>query len=286
MADSGTMKTFAIIGAAGYIAPRHMKAIKEVGGDLVAAYDRSDSVGVLDRWFPKCELHRNPQDMVSLCKKVDYVVICTPNYRHVQDIMTFGDHSQVICEKPLAIDMMQIDTNQAFYEDPIWGHVNCILQLRLHPDVKMIKRVIASAGDKNCCIHWVSPRGNWYHSSWKGDIEKSGGILMNIGIHIFDLMIHLFGKPVGYQTMVLEKEDAAGFILFDSGFKCDYWISTKLTVAATRTLSIGDYDHDFTGFEDLHTESYCEILAGRGFGIEDARPSIELVNKIRHGIKL
>lgn len=282
------MKTFAIIGAAGYIAPRHMKAIKEVGGDLVAAYDKSDSLGVLDKWFPKCAVFPNADSMRFICESLepDYIVICTPNYRHIQDILTFGRNSKVICEKPLALNMDHIDANQSDSEDLVWGHVNCILQLRLHPDVKMIKRVIASAGDKNCRICWSSPRGNWYHSSWKGDIEKSGGILMNIGIHIFDLMIHLFGKPVEYRTIELEKESACGWILFDSGFKCNYLLSTSLYDEATRTLSIGDYDHDFTGFEDLHTESYREILAGRGFGIEDARPSIELVNKIRHGIKL
>lgn len=282
------MKTFAIIGAAGYIAPRHMKAIKEVGGDLVAAYDRSDSVGVLDKWFPKCELFTGTnKGMIKRCESVDYVVICTPNHRHVSDILMFSTGQYgVICEKPLALNMDHIDANQSYSQDPVWGHVNCILQLRLHPDVKVIRRVIASAGDKNCCIHWSSPRGNWYHCSWKGDVEKSGGILMNIGIHIFDLMIHLFGKPVEYRTIGLEKESAAGWVLFDSGFKCEYLLSTSLDRKATRKLSIGDYDHDFTGFEDLHTESYREILAGRGFGIEDARPSIELVNKIRHGIKL
>lgn len=275
------MKTFAIIGAAGYIAPRHMKALKEVGGYLVAAYDKSDSVGVLDKWFPLCELFTNELDMVERCKwGIDYVVVCTPNYLHMDHMCKFGADSAIICEKPYTLDTTRTCNH---VRD---GYTNVILQLRLHPDVKILKRVVAPNEAHTARITYYSPRGAWYHSSWKGNPDLSGGILMNIGIHMFDLMIHLFGKPVEYHTACLEKENASGWVKFESGTICNYELSTSLERKPTRCLEIGNYTHDFTGFEELHTESYREILAGRGFGIEDARPSIELVNKIRHGIKL
>lgn len=282
-------KTFALIGAAGYIAPRHMKAIKEVGGDLVAAYDPCDSVGVLDKWFPKCKFFTSINDLERECLVehgiIDYVVICSPNYmHHIHSHVAVKFAKSIICEKPIVINPAHLD---GIIRDQLKFSlkVNTILQLRLHPDVKIIKKVIGSQDEYNCFLTYHTPRGNWYQGSWKGDAEKSGGILMNIGIHMFDLMIHLFGEPIGYETGFIEDDTARGKIIFNKAV-VNYDLSTRPDNKPMRRLEIGTYTHDFEGFEDLHTESYREILAGRGFGIEDARPSIELVNKIRNGQRL
>lgn len=283
------MKTFALIGAAGYIAPRHMKAIKEVGGDLVAAYDPCDSVGVLDKWFPKCEFFKSidslDEHITMVYDRVDFVVICSPNYfHHIHSHISMKFTKNIICEKPIVIDDGHLE-GIAKDQNKLGIKVNTILQLRLHPDIKILKKVMELDVKKYCKLTYYTPRGSWYNGSWKGDVEMSGGILMNIGIHMFDLMIHLFGDAVTYSTDFIDECSAKGRIQFKN-VTVDYDLSIMQHLKPTRRLEINDYTHDFEGFEDLHTESYREILAGRGFGIEDARPSIELVNKIRNGQRL
>jgi UDP-N-acetyl-2-amino-2-deoxyglucuronate dehydrogenase len=294
---------FAIIGVAGYVAPRHLKAIQDTGNRLVAAIDPNDSVGLLDhysfdvRFFTEIErfdrhlekLRRGPEE-----ERVQYVSICSPNYLHDSHCrLALRVHSNAICEKPLVINPWNLDALQEI-EHEYDGKINTVLQLRLHPALLELRKTLNSgiANHKhNVVLTYVTARGAWYHTSWKGYIEKSGGIATNIGIHLFDLLIWLFGNPgkmlvyhSGPERMSgsldLEHAHVRWYLSINPG---DLPFSVTPGGRSTyRSITIDGQEIEFTeGFTDLHTRVYQETLAGRGFGIEDARPSIELVHRIR-----
>lgn len=285
---------FALIGAAGYIAPRHMAAIKAIGGDLVAAYDPSDSVGVLDRYFPACEFFteferfdRHIDKLRRYGKPVQYVSICSPNYlhdAHARWAMRAG--ADVICEKPLVINSRNID-GLALIEKETGRRVNAILQLRLHPDMAYAKRRCKGIAKSKVSIKYITPRGKWYARSWKGDESKSGGVATNIGIHLFDAITDIFGRMVRCTSFEQCGAMVRGEIELERA-NVDFLLSTdakdvpKEWEPPYRCFEVNgeliDVSH---GFDDLHVFSYAEIINGRGFGIEECRPAIELVEQLR-----
>ena len=294
---------FAIIGVAGYVAPRHLKAIKDTGNRLVAAVDPNDSVGVLDhfsfdtRYFTEIErfdrhlekLRRGPEE-----DHVQYVSICSPNYLHDAHCrLALRVHANAICEKPLVINPWNLDALQQI-ESEYSGKINTVLQLRLHPSlVKLYKNFHSKSGDNQheVILTYVTARGAWYHTSWKGHNEKSGGIATNIGIHLFDLLIWLFGRPGISHVYFSDAERMSGYLELEHA-RVRWYLSINqhdlpFPVApggrsTYRSIAIDGQEVEFTeGFTDLHTHVYEQTLAGRGFGIEDARPSIELVYRIR-----
>ena len=295
------MKTFALIGAAGYVAPRHMKAIKETGNQLVAALDPHDSVGILDSYFPDChfftEFERFDRHLEKLKRKgqkVDYISICSPNYLHDAHIrfgLRYG--ADVICEKPMVLNSWNVDAIKEIEEESD-NKINNILQLRLHPNIIALKNKV-DKGDPDKIydvdLTYITSRGNWYHNSWKGDASKSGGIATNIGIHFFDMLIWIFGDVKENIVHYHEKKKASGhlklakanvnwLLSIDSTMLPDTAKSNNLTTF--RTLTIENETIEFSqGFTDLHIKSYEEILAGRGFGVEENRKVIEVVSEFR-----
>ncbi len=292
------MKRFAIIGAAGYVAPRHMEAIKVTGNELVAAYDKFDSVGVMDRYFPYADFFieferfdRHLEKLKREGKGIDYLVICSPNYLHDAHCrygLKLG--ADVICEKPVVLNARNLDGLQ-LVETQTNKNINCILQLRLHPKIVELKKQVdaASAGHYNIDLKYVTHRGNWYNISWKGDDSKSGGIETNIGIHLFDMLIYLFGKPTEVSASNKQNKSAKGSLKFKNA-SVDWFLSIDAndlpegngSSSFHRSIVINDELLDFTsGFDQLHIQSYEAILAGNGFRLANARESIELVNQIR-----
>ncbi|HRH99431.1 MAG TPA: Gfo/Idh/MocA family oxidoreductase [Saprospiraceae bacterium] len=295
------MKKFGLVGAGGYIAPRHMKAIKETGNDLVAALDKNDSVGIIDSYFPYAdfftEFERFDRHLEKLKRKhegIDYLSICSPNYLHDSHIR-FGLRlgAEVICEKPLVLNPWNIEALQEI-EKEMGKKVNTILQLRLHPAVKELKEKIKSSYQKKYDVDlaYITSRGKWYFTSWKGDIQKSGGIATNIGVHFYDLLSWLFG-PVVNNIVHIQKEDrVAGFLEYEKA-RVRYFLSIneetlpdeiKATGKKTyRRMLIDGEEFEFSdGFGDLHTSSYKEILTGNGFGLEESINSIQTVYEIRN----
>ena len=296
------MKNFALFGVAGYIAPRHLKAIAETGNTLVAAYDKFDSVGILDRHFPQAAFFTELELFDRHCTKlkttpqaINYVSICTPNYlhdSHMRYSLRLG--ADVICEKPLVLNPWNID-GLLNIEKETGHHINTILQLRLHPSIVALKkRVEASPKDKifDVDLTYITSRGNWYYTSWKGDIRKSGGIATNIGIHFYDMLQWIFGEVKQNIVHVMSHDRCAGYIEF-SRARVRYFLSINeqnLPANAVqgekrtyRVINIDGEEFEFSeGFTELHTESYKQILAGNGFGVEDARKSIEIVHAIRN----
>ena len=295
------MKNFAIIGVAGYVAPRHLQAIRDTGNTLVAAIDKSDSVGILDSYFPHAdfftEFERFDRHLEKLRrdgKRTDYVTICSPNYLHDAHIrFALRQHADAICEKPLVLNPWNLDALSSI-EKESGRKVFTILQLRLHPAIVNLKRQVESAPkDKHFKIdlRYITSRGNWYHHSWKGDISKSGGVITNIGIHLFDMLLWVFG---GVKQMDLEKSEqdhASGKFELERA-TVEWFLSINpehLPVAVKasgkrtfRSFQIENSEVEFSdGFADLHTVCYKNILEGKGFGIEDARPSIETAYKLR-----
>jgi UDP-N-acetyl-2-amino-2-deoxyglucuronate dehydrogenase len=294
---------FAIIGVAGYIAPRHLRAIRDTGNHLVAAVDPNDSVGLLDqysfdvRFFTEFErfdrhlekLRRGPEE-----GRVNYVSICSPNYLHDAHCrLALRVHANAICEKPLVINPWNLDALREI-ETEYDGKINTVLQLRLHPALIDLHKKYTSqpSGSKHdVVLTYITARGAWYHTSWKGYPEKSGGIATNIGIHLFDLLIWLFGKPENTQvfysddnrmsgTLDLERAHVRWYLSINSN-DLPFLVSPG-SKSTFRSISIDGQEVEFTeGFTDLHTRVYQETLAGKGFGIDDARPSIELAYKIR-----
>jgi UDP-N-acetyl-2-amino-2-deoxyglucuronate dehydrogenase len=295
------MKNFALIGAAGYIAPRHMRAIRDIGGNLVAAVDPNDSVGQLDQYsynikfFTEIErfdrflekLRRGPEE-----NRVNYVSICSPNYlhdAHCRLAMRVG--ANVICEKPLVINPWNLEQLQEL-EAEFGKKVNTVLQLRLHPALIALREKLKSEQTQHdVLLTYITSRGNWYDVSWKGDPQKSGGIAVNIGIHLFDLLIWLFGEPKECQVFLSEPRQTAGWIAFENA-KVRWFLSldtkdlpefeAKNKKFTYRSISIDGQEVEFSeGFTDLHTRVYERTLTGSGFGIDDARPSIDLTYQIR-----
>lgn len=299
------MKRFAMLGAAGYIAPRHMMAIRDTGNDLVAAMDVNDSVGIIDSYFPNAfffrEFERFDRHIDKLRRDsaigsaVDYVAICSPNYLHDAH-MRFGLRSgaDVICEKPLVLNPWNIDGLGEIERDT--GHkIHTILQLRLHPSIIALKERIAAAPvDRkyDVDLSYVTSRGRWYLQSWKGDDQRSGGIATNIGVHFFDMLHFLFGALQDNVVHLSEPTKAAGYLEYERA-RVRWFLSidvddvpSALRDAGQRTyrsITIDGEEIEFSGgFTDLHTRSYQEILAGRGFGVEENRVAIETVSAIRN----
>ena len=296
-------KKFALIGAAGYIAPRHLKAIKDVEGDLVAALDKNDSVGVLDSYFPKTdffvEFERFDRHVEKIKRQqniqLDYVSICTPNYLHDAHIrMALRTGAHAICEKPLVLNPWNLDALLAL-EKETGKKVYTILQLRLHPSIIALKEKIENGPkDKvyDVDLTYLTSRGNWYYTSWKGAVEKSGGIASNIGVHFYDMLAWVFGD-VKENTVHMNSHDrASGYLEFEQA-RVKWFLSINEDVLPKevkekqqrtyRSISIDGEDIEFSGgFTELHTKSYEDILEGNGFGLEDARKSIEIVHTIRN----
>ncbi len=297
------MKNFAIIGVGGYIAPRHLKAIKETGNNLLVALDKSDSVGIMDSFFPKADFFTEPERFERHVyktqhgsgEKIDIFSICTPNYLHDAHIrMALLNGADAICEKPLVLNPWNIDALSELEKET--GHkIYNILQLRLHPAIINLKKKI-EAGDPNKIydvdLTYITSRGKWFHYSWKGDIAKSGGLATNIGIHFFDMLQYIFGKKkmlvvhhrdnhVVSGYLELEKARVRWFLSVDSEYLPDDIKAKGQTTY--RSIQIAGDELEFTGgFTDLHTESYKNILAGNGFGLDQAKPSIEMVHFIRN----
>jgi UDP-N-acetyl-2-amino-2-deoxyglucuronate dehydrogenase len=284
---------FILIGVGGYVAPRHLAAIKAVGGNLLAALDKHDSVGVLDSWFPDCDFFtefeifdRHCTMLVRTGTPIHYCVVCSPNYLHDAHCR-FGIRigADVICEKPLVLNPSNAVALQEV-ERETGRRVWCILQLRLHPVVIGLKRDY-DWEDASVKLTYVTARGKWYEQSWKGSIAKSGGIAANIGIHFFDMLLWLFGDVVTMEADYDNKNSMYGNISLKNA-DVDWSLSTDIenipvsdSRRSYRKLTIDGIEFDLTdGFADLHTKSYQEIIAGRGFGIEDALPAIRLVHEI------
>ena len=294
---------FAVIGVAGYIAPRHLKAIKDTDNRLVAAVDPNDSVGLLDqysfnvRYFN--EIERFDRHLEKLrhgpeIDRVNYVSICSPNYLHDAHCrLALRVHANAICEKPLVINPWNLNALQEI-EAEYKGKINTVLQLRLHPKLINLQKSLQdgnSTHQHDVILTYVTARGAWYHTSWKGYPEKSGGIATNIGIHLFDLLMWLFGKAGDVRIYHSDSERMSGFLELENA-RVRWYLSidpndlpfpvTPGVRSTYRSISIDGQEIEFTeGFTDLHTRVYQETLAGHGFGIEEARPSIELVHRIR-----
>lgn len=293
---------FALIGAAGYVAPRHMKAIKDTGNQLVAALDKNDSVGVMDSYFPDADFFTEPERfdrhlyklMRQPGKAVDYVSICSPNYLHDAHIrLALRNGAHAICEKPLVLNPWNLDA-LADIEKETGKKIFTILQLRLHPALQALKQKIdAGPSGKiyDVDLKYFTSRGRWYHISWKGDLARSGGIATNIGIHFFDMLTWIFGNMNQNEVKTLTNTEASGFLQLEKA-RVNWILSVdealipaSARAAAQHTFRSITVDgeavefHD--GFDMLHTESYRQILNGNGFGLEDARRSIEIVQKIR-----
>jgi UDP-N-acetyl-2-amino-2-deoxyglucuronate dehydrogenase len=292
---------FALIGAAGYIAPRHMRAIVDTGNSLATALDVNDSVGIIDSYNPECRFFTSQQDFEAYVRslaqtkdKIDYFSICSPNYRHIEHVkLAFDNGANAICEKPLVITSETLDELSRL-EEQSGCRVYTILQLRLHPALlKFRQEFDASRRDSKIEIDlaYITRRGNWYHVSWKGNDELSGGLAMNIGIHFFDSLIWLFGGVQHSELHLSEPDKMAGFIELENA-RVRWYLSVDKqdllrlvpdgSKTAYRSFTFDGKEMEFTdGFTDLHTESYRGILTGKGMGIEDARPSLTLVDSIR-----
>jgi len=273
---------FGLLGAAGYVAPRHMAAMKRLGHELVVACDHHDSVGVLDRYFPKCDYTRHEAEFNHLCREegVDAVSICTPNHCHVYQAMAaLAAGREVICEKPLGLsteDVRDLERCEAEAGGPrVWT----ILQLRHHPAVEAAKKAIGE-GRNAVEVNYLTRRGPWYHKSWKGDTSKSGGLVFNIGIHLLDILIHLFGASQEVSASG-DNLSVEGRLVFERAY-VKFLLSTDFRGAdPERSIMINDNELDLSaGFEALHVESYRAALRGRGHGIADALPAVQLAEDI------
>jgi UDP-N-acetyl-2-amino-2-deoxyglucuronate dehydrogenase len=295
-------KNFALIGAAGYVAPRHMKAIKETGNQLIAALDKNDSVGIIDSYFPNAdffvEFERFDRHLEKLKRNgthVDYVSVCSPNYLHDSHIR-FGlrNGADVICEKPLVLNPWNVAALEEICHETN-NDVYNILQLRLHPSVIELKQKVDQApNDKKFDVDltYQTSRGHWYYTSWKGDISKSGGIATNIGVHFFDMLQWIFGDVQENVVHIHTHDRAAGYLELEKArvrwfLSINYdTIAEALRKAGARTyrsLTIEGEEFEFSGgFNDLHTKSYEAILAGNGFPLATAKPAIGVVYDIRH----
>jgi len=294
---------FALIGAAGYIAPRHMKAIRETGNILVTALDKYDGVGIIDSYFPDADFFTEPErfdrhlDKLrrGITNKIDYVSICSPNYLHDAHIrLALRNQAHAICEKPIVLNPWNVDALNEI-EQETGKNIFTILQLRLHPSIIALKKKIeeSPAGKVyDIDLSYITSRGKWYFISWKGDIEKSGGVATNIGVHFFDMLSWIFGDVEQQTVHVLEPSRAAGFLRLKKA-RVRWFLSidekdlpenaVQNGKRTYRCLNIAGEEFEFSeGFTDLHTISYRDILSGGGFRLNDARNSIRTVYEIRN----
>lgn len=296
------MKKFALIGVGGYIAPRHLQAIKETDNLLVAALDKSDSVGIIDSYFPDAdfftEFERFDRHLEKLKREkghpVDYVTICSPNYlhdAHVRFALRIG--ADAICEKPLVLNPWNITSLQEI-EKESGKKVNTILQLRLHPAIMALKEEIdrsPTGKTYDIDLTYITSRGHWYTASWKGDISKSGGVATNIGVHFFDMLSWIFGPVKQNEVHLRNERKVSGFLELEKA-NVRWFLSLDRNdlpfdpepgkPMTHRSITVDGKEIEFSGgFTDLHTESYKKILAGKGFGMEQVLNSIEIVSSIR-----
>lgn len=297
------MKNFALMGAAGFVAPRHLKAIQHTGNTLLAAFDPNDSVGVIDSYFPKAhfftEFERFDRHLEKLKfeeqQAIDMISICTPNYLHDAHVrFALRNGADAICEKPLVLNPWNAE-KLIQLEEQSNNKINTILQLRLHPSIIALKqRIENSPKDKvhDIDLTYITSRGNWYYASWKGMLEKSGGICSNIGIHFFDMLIWIFGG-VEKSTVHLMNHDRASGVLRLKNANVRWFLSINADTLPKealdagqrtfRSININDEAFEFSaGFTDLHTESYKHILTGNGFEISETLASLELAHQLRH----
>lgn len=296
------MKRFALVGAAGYIAPRHMQAIKVTGNNLVAALDPNDSIGIMDSHFPDAsfftEFERFDRHIDKLRRAgtgVDYISICSPNYlhdSHMRFALRSGAHA--ICEKPLVLNEWNID-GLLDVEKDTGNKVNTILQLRVHPAILELKKKVENSsknGKYEVDLTYITSRGKWYLQSWKGDTKKSGGIATNIGVHFFDMLHFIFGEL--QENIVHHTSDtkAAGYLEYENA-RVRWFLSIDVEDVPAevrekgqrtfRSITVDGEEIEFSGgFTELHNRSYEEILAGRGFGLEENRVAITTVSQIRN----
>ena len=295
------MKNFALIGVGGYIAPRHLMAIRDTHNNLLAALDKYDSVGILDSYFPNAnfftEFERFDRHIDKLKRKgskIDYVSICTPNYLHDSQIrFALRNHADAICEKPLVLNPWNVDALREI-ENETGNKVYNILQLRLHPSIIALKEKIKQSTENvihDIDLTYLTSRGNWYFNSWKGDLPKSGGIATNIGIHFFDMLTWIFGPVQENIVHVSEPDMAAGFLRLKNA-RVRWFLSInydhlpeevkKQNKRTFRSITVDGNEIEFSeGFGELHTRSYEEILKGNGFGLNEAYSSIQTVHDIR-----
>jgi UDP-N-acetyl-2-amino-2-deoxyglucuronate dehydrogenase len=300
MSIEGRGPSFALIGVAGFVAPRHLRAIKEVGGELQAALDPADSVGVLDSHFPDArffvEFERFDRHIDKLRRsgrQIDYVSICSPNYLHDAHVrFALRADADAICEKPLVLNPWNID-GLAEIQESTGRRVNTILQLRLHPAIIALRDSINNGGGDR--IHdvdlaYITSRGRWYYTSWKGDDNKSGGIATNIGVHFYDMLTFIFGALKQNVVHHRAMDCAAGYLEYEKARvrwflsinRADLPKNTPPGQTTFRSITLDGEEIEFSdGFTDLHTKSYREILDGQGFTLDDVRPSIETVASIR-----
>ncbi|HPJ78343.1 MAG: Gfo/Idh/MocA family oxidoreductase [Prolixibacteraceae bacterium] len=297
------MKNFALIGAAGYIAPRHMKAIKETGHNLVCALDPYDGIGIMDSYFPEADFFTEPERFDRHLdklrrrgeKKIDFVSICSPNYLHDAHIrMALRNDADAICEKPLVLNPWNLDALQEI-EAETGRKIYTILQLRLHPAIQELRARVSEGISRgkvyDVDLQYITSRGRWYFISWKGNLQKSGGVATNIGVHFFDMLGWIFGAFKGVELTVNQPAKAGGKLWFDHA-RVNWFLSVddrdlppEAMAQGKRTfrrISIEGSELEFSeGFTDLHTHSYRHILEGNGFGLADSRKSIEIVSQIR-----
>ena len=296
------VKNFALIGAAGYIAPRHMKAIKDTGNNLIVAMDPSDSVGIMDSYFPQAhfftEFERFDRHIEKLKYdhriKIDYTSICSPNYLHDAHIrFALRSGADAICEKPLVLNPWNIDKLQRA-EEITGKKIYNILQLRVHPTIIELKEKILLEKKETKYeveLTYLTSRGNWYNSSWKGNETKSGGVATNIGVHFFDMLYWLFGDVQDIRLTKREQNTISGYLEFENA-RVKWFLSTDNKHLPTsikekgkttfRSITIDGSELEFSGgFTDLHSMVYKDILNGNGYGVEDTRSAIEIVHKIR-----
>lgn len=295
---------FALIGAAGYIAPRHMRAIKETGNRIVAALDPFDSVGIIDSYFPEADFFIEPERFDRHLdkmrrnnhgNKVDYVSICSPNFLHDAHIrLALRNEACAICEKPIVLNPWNVDALQEI-EKETGKSIYTILQLRLHPEIiKLKEKIDQSTPNKKFDVDltYFTSRGKWYFISWKGNTEKSGGVATNIGVHFFDMVGWIFGKMTDLHVTMMKPDKVSGYLELEKA-RVKWQLSLDINDIPVeirnkgqrtyRSIKIDGKEIEFSdGFTDLHTESYKKILAGEGFGLEEARTSIEIVHKIRN----
>ena len=295
-------KNFALIGAAGYIAIRHMKAIKETNNNLVAALDRFDSVGIIDSFFPSTHFFTEPErfdrhiyKLKQSKKSIDYVSICSPNYLHDAHIrLALRNGAHAICEKPLVLNPWNIDALEQVEKD-YNKKINNILQLRLHPSIIALKNKVDKGPENKIYdvdLSYLTSRGNWYFTSWKGDITKSGGIATNIGIHFFDMLTWIFGNVKINQSHLSKEDRASGFLELERA-RVRWFLSVNYDLIPQnikengqrtyRSITVEGDEIEFSGgFTDLHTKSYEAIIDGNGFGLQEAKTSIKIVHDIRN----
>ncbi|MGI2113405.1 Gfo/Idh/MocA family protein [Shewanella frigidimarina] len=295
------MKRFALIGTAGYIAPRHLNAIKDTGNDLIVAMDVNDSVGIMDMHFPESEFFTEFEDFAAYVEdealkgnKLDYISICSPNYLHAPQMkFALKNGIDVICEKPLVLSSKEIDTLK-LYEEKYGAKVNSILQLRLHPSIIALReKVQNSPADEvfDVELTYMTSRGKWYLKSWKGVDEKSGGVATNVGVHFFDMLHFIFGDIKFNEVHYKDDQTVAGYLEYERA-RVKWFLSIDANnlpenaiqgeKKTYRSIMIGDEELEFSGgFTDLHTQSYQNVLAGKGYGLEENRTAIETVEGIR-----